>query len=70
MLYFFFQFALYAWLSVFWFQSHKEERFLFPIYPLICAAAALGKFHFQMSVITIFGQVFFEDKFNSKICYF
>lgn len=36
------QMALYLWLAVFWMQPHKEERFLFPIYPLICLAAALA----------------------------
>ncbi len=38
----YFQLALYLWLSVFWMQPHKEERFLFPIYPLICLAAAMS----------------------------
>ncbi|KAL1140575.1 hypothetical protein AAG570_000505, partial [Ranatra chinensis] len=32
---------LYIWLLVFIFQPHKEERFLFPIYPLICLCGAL-----------------------------
>ena len=32
--------ALHLWLSVFGIQPHKEERFLFPIYPLLCFAAA------------------------------
>ena len=36
------QLAMYLWFSVFWMQPHKEERFLFPIYPLICLAAALS----------------------------
>ncbi|XP_046667840.1 alpha-1,2-mannosyltransferase ALG9 isoform X1 [Homalodisca vitripennis] len=27
---------LYLWLLVFCLQPHKEERFLFPVYPLIC----------------------------------
>ena len=29
------QAPLYLWLLVFWSQPHKEERFLFPVYPLI-----------------------------------
>ncbi|XP_076034373.1 alpha-1,2-mannosyltransferase ALG9-like isoform X2 [Oratosquilla oratoria] len=33
---------LYAWLLVFLVQPHKEERFLFPVYPLICLAAAVA----------------------------
>ena len=35
------QFELYLWLIVFWLQPHKEERFLFPIYPLIVLSGAL-----------------------------
>ena len=38
----FLQLALYCWLSVFWSQAHKEERFLFPIYPLIVVAGAIS----------------------------
>uniref|UniRef100_A0A2P2I866 Mannosyltransferase n=1 Tax=Hirondellea gigas TaxID=1518452 RepID=A0A2P2I866_9CRUS len=33
---------LYLWLLVFVVQPHKEERFLFPVYPLICLAAAIA----------------------------
>ncbi|XP_071443028.1 alpha-1,2-mannosyltransferase ALG9 isoform X2 [Hetaerina americana] len=32
---------LHLWILVFFFQPHKEERFLFPIYPLICLCGAL-----------------------------
>ncbi|XP_046393537.1 alpha-1,2-mannosyltransferase ALG9 [Ischnura elegans] len=32
----------YLWILVFFFQPHKEERFLFPIYPLICLCGALS----------------------------
>jgi len=35
------QSPLYLWLLVFWTTPHKEERFLFPIYPLICLAGAM-----------------------------
>ena len=35
------QSPLYLWLLVFWTQPHKEERFLFPVYPLICLAGAM-----------------------------
>ena len=35
------QSPLYLWLLVFWSQPHKEERFLFPVYPLICLAGAM-----------------------------
>lgn len=32
---------LYLWFIVMFAQSHKEERFLFPIYPMICLAGAI-----------------------------
>jgi len=35
------QSPLYLWLLVFWTRPHKEERFLFPIYPLVCLAGAM-----------------------------
>ncbi|KAF0697914.1 Aste57867_11446 [Aphanomyces stellatus] len=31
---------LFIWLAIMTVQAHKEERFLFPVYPLLCAAAA------------------------------
>jgi alpha-1,2-mannosyltransferase len=33
-------FPMYVWLGIMFVQPHKEERFLFPVYPLICLAAA------------------------------
>ena len=32
--------ALFLWLAVFVLQPHKEERFLYPVYPLVALAAA------------------------------
>ena len=32
--------SMYLWLLVFFTRPHKEERFLYPIYPLICLSAA------------------------------
>ncbi|KAI0673573.1 glycosyltransferase family 22 protein [Trametes maxima] len=32
---------VYVWLAIMTLQKHKEERFLFPIYPLICFNAAV-----------------------------
>jgi alpha-1,2-mannosyltransferase len=32
--------AMYAWILVFYTRPHKEERFLYPIYPLICLLGA------------------------------
>ncbi len=33
---------MYLWLAVFTLQPHKEERFLFPVYPLLAVAAAIS----------------------------
>ncbi|KAK7864504.1 hypothetical protein R5R35_003118 [Gryllus longicercus] len=33
---------LYLWMAVFFFQPHKEERFLFPAYPLVCLCGAVA----------------------------
>lgn len=33
--------SMLLWLVIFSIQPHKEERFMYPIYPLICASAAL-----------------------------
>ncbi|CAG0913032.1 unnamed protein product [Notodromas monacha] len=33
--------GMYLWILIFFSQPHKEERFLFPIYPLICLAASM-----------------------------
>ncbi|XP_014240133.1 alpha-1,2-mannosyltransferase ALG9 isoform X1 [Cimex lectularius] len=48
---------LYLWLGVFMLQSHKEERFLFPVYPMICLCGALTvdaiqKIYFRLFVRT------------------
>ncbi|XP_022250897.1 alpha-1,2-mannosyltransferase ALG9-like [Limulus polyphemus] len=32
---------MYLWIVVFFTRPHKEERFLFPVYPLFCLAAAV-----------------------------
>ncbi|XP_053697618.1 alpha-1,2-mannosyltransferase ALG9-like isoform X1 [Sabethes cyaneus] len=34
--------SLYIWILVFFVQPHKEERFIFPVYPLVSLCAALG----------------------------
>ncbi|CAM8954640.1 unnamed protein product [Rhodiola kirilowii] len=46
---------MYIWLVFMSLQPHKEERFLYPIYPLICVAAS--------AVIENFPN-FFKDKYN------
>uniref|UniRef100_A0A8C3NHR9 Mannosyltransferase n=1 Tax=Geospiza parvula TaxID=87175 RepID=A0A8C3NHR9_GEOPR len=33
---------MYIWILIFFSQPHKEERFLFPIYPLICLSGAVA----------------------------
>ncbi|XP_018081400.1 alpha-1,2-mannosyltransferase ALG9-like isoform X1 [Xenopus laevis] len=33
---------MYIWILIFFSQDHKEERFLFPIYPLICLSGAVA----------------------------
>ncbi|XP_069732675.1 alpha-1,2-mannosyltransferase ALG9 isoform X4 [Phaenicophaeus curvirostris] len=33
---------MYIWIMIFFIQPHKEERFLFPIYPLICLCSAVA----------------------------
>ncbi|KAJ8955565.1 hypothetical protein NQ318_001395 [Aromia moschata] len=44
---------MFLWLAVFMAQQHKEERFLFPIYPMICLCGAISvdvvqKLYFRM----------------------
>ncbi|XP_016665467.2 dol-P-Man:Man(6)GlcNAc(2)-PP-Dol alpha-1,2-mannosyltransferase isoform X1 [Gossypium hirsutum] len=46
---------LYIWLAFMSLQPHKEERFLYPIYPLVCVAAS--------AVIESFTDLF-RDKYN------
>lgn len=33
---------MYLWILIFFTQPHKEERFLFPIYPIICLTGAVA----------------------------
>ncbi|XP_022140430.1 dol-P-Man:Man(6)GlcNAc(2)-PP-Dol alpha-1,2-mannosyltransferase [Momordica charantia] len=46
---------VYIWLGFMSLQPHKEERFLYPIYPLICVAAS--------AVIECFPE-FFRERYN------
>ena len=34
--------SYYLWLFIMWIQPHKEERFLYIIYPLLCICAAIS----------------------------
>ena len=38
----FFAMPFYLWLAIFSLQAHKEERFMYPIYPLLALNAALS----------------------------
>ena len=41
---------MYIWFIIFFLQPHKEERFLFPVYPLICLCGAVALSALQVSV--------------------
>lgn len=41
---------MYIWIGIFFSQPHKEERFLFPIYPLICLCSAVALSALQVSL--------------------
>lgn len=41
---------MYLWMLVFFTRPHKEERFLFPIYPLICLSGAVALSSLQVRV--------------------
>uniref|UniRef100_A0A5F9D2S5 Mannosyltransferase n=1 Tax=Oryctolagus cuniculus TaxID=9986 RepID=A0A5F9D2S5_RABIT len=49
---------MYIWFAIFFIQPHKEERFLFPVYPLICLCGAVALSALQ-------GVEFFDEKLNS-----
>ena len=44
----------YAWLAIFSLQPHKEERFLYVVYPILCFNASVGVFLFQSVVERVF----------------
>ena len=41
--------ALAIWLTIFMTRPHKEERFLFPVYPLLCFAVVYGMERVEVS---------------------
>jgi len=49
---------MYIWIVIFFSQPHKEERFLFPIYPLICLCGAVALSALQVSFS---GTCFFNE---------
>ncbi|KAJ4726436.1 Mannosyltransferase [Melia azedarach] len=52
--------SFYIWLGFMSLQPHKEERFLYPVYPLVCVAAS--------AVIESFPDLF-RDQYNSSANY-
>ncbi|GAB6028988.1 mannosyltransferase [Chamberlinius hualienensis] len=49
---------MYIWFLIFFTQRHKEERFLFPVYPLICLAASI----FVDQIEKLLGYLIFKKK--------
>lgn len=47
---------VYIWFFIFSFQAHKEERFMYPIYPLLCFNAAVATHAIENTLSTIFLQ--------------
>lgn len=45
---------VYVWLAIMTLQKHKEERFLYPIYPLICFNAAVTVYLVRGWLETVF----------------
>ncbi|KAK2187338.1 hypothetical protein NP493_169g04003 [Ridgeia piscesae] len=46
---------MYVWMLIFFSQPHKEERFLFPVYTLICVNAAVALDHLQKLLSYLIG---------------
>jgi glycosyl transferase family 22 (putative mannosyltransferase) len=46
---------LYLWLAIFTIQPHKEERFMYPVYPFIALNAAIS-FHITLQVFGHFSR--------------
>ena len=47
----------YLWLTVMSIQAHKEERFMYPLYPLLCMNAAVTIFLIKGWAETIYVKV-------------
>ncbi|KAH8921733.1 glycosyltransferase family 22 protein [Atractiella rhizophila] len=47
----------YVWFSVLALQSHKEERFGFPAYPLLCLCSAIGLYLFRVGMERVYIKV-------------
>lgn len=46
--------AVYVWIGLLTAQSHKEERFMYPIYPLLCFNASVTVYLFRGWLETIY----------------
>lgn len=47
--------SLYLWLAIMMLQPHKEERFLYPVYPMICLCGAITVDIIQKLTFRIWG---------------
>lgn len=57
---------LYIWCLVFFLQPHKEERFLFPVYPLICLCGAVTVDALQKLWFTIISPIRLKNRTDRK----
>ncbi|KAG7814628.1 hypothetical protein KL924_001042 [Ogataea haglerorum] len=58
------QAPILLWCAIFFFQPHKEERFLYPIYPLITLSASF----FISQITQIFGKTCFFARVYTFLC--
>lgn len=59
---------MYIWFIIFFIQPHKEERFLFPVYPLICLSGAVALSALQVSFREMYvGFILFHIKSFKKL---
>ncbi|KAG7163517.1 Alpha-1-2-mannosyltransferase ALG9-like [Homarus americanus] len=57
---------LYLWLTIFMLQPHKEERFLFPVYPLVCLAGTITiAYHAPLETFMELNRLAAEEGFPS-----
>eukprot|EP01137_Pigoraptor_chileana_P027130 Opistho-2@682 len=45
--------TLYVWFAIFFTRPHKEERFLFTVYPLVCVGAAVALAGIQSLLVSV-----------------
>ncbi|KAI9095966.1 putative alpha-1,2-mannosyltransferase [Phlyctochytrium arcticum] len=59
--------TVYLWFAIFSLQPHKEERFLFVIYPLILLNGALSVRHARNWIIALGGKLFSDPRQAHKM---